>query len=186
MRNTRKPPLTVVGVGRLMRCWAAWGVALAVIGCQQTPTTVKGQVTLDGKPLSIGKGMRGTVVFQPTVASGTTLTGLIDANGRYELAAGGRVDVTPSTYLVTVSASELVPATEDQPATGRLVTPAKYASATESGFRIEIFPGENEVNLPLVSESEPPATVEAVLSPEAVTAEPPDVDPSEASAPAAK
>src|SRR3989304_5328362 len=89
MRNTRKPPLTVVGVGRLMRCWAAWGVALAVIGCQQPPPPVKGQVPLEGKPLSIGKGMRGTVVFQPTVASGTTLTGLVDSNSRYPLGAGG-------------------------------------------------------------------------------------------------
>jgi hypothetical protein len=134
--------------------------AAMLVGCRETPTTVKGLVTLDGKPLAIGKGMRGSVVFQPTISSGNMLTGLIDKTGHYQLSSGGNMTVTPNVYWVTVSATELVPATEERPASGKLVTPAKYASATDSGFRIEVAPGENEVNLPLLSEAEPPAAVE--------------------------
>lgn len=137
------------------------GLALAVLlvlGCRERPTTVRGSVTLDGRPLTIGAGMRGSVVFQPTMASGNTLTGLIDKNGHYELSLGGNQTVTPSVYWVTVSATELVPATDDRPSSGKLVTPAKYASATDSGFRIEVVPGENEVNLPLFSDSIPAET----------------------------
>jgi hypothetical protein len=138
-------------IGRLLVVCAA---AVALVGCQEKRTTVKGLVTLDGKPLTVREGMRGTVVFQPTASSGTTLSGLIDARGRYQLALGGSAAVTPSIYRVTVSAIELVPSTAELPSTGKLVTPAKYASAIDSGFQIEVLPGENEVNLPLVSDVE--------------------------------
>jgi hypothetical protein len=118
-------------------------------------------VTLDGRPLAMEKGMRGSVVFQPAASEGATLTGLIDAKGHYELASGGNVVVPPRAYWVTVSAMELVPASEDQPqSSGRLITPAKYASATDSGFRIEVQPGPNKVDLAMTSEVEIPANVE--------------------------
>jgi hypothetical protein len=131
---------------------------LASLGCREQPTTVEGVVTLDGQPLAIEKGMRGSVVFQPAASEGATLTGLIDAKGHYELASGGSVVVPPRAYWVTVSAMELVPASEDQPqSSGRLITPAKYASATDSGFRIEVQPGPNKVDLAMTSAVELPA-----------------------------
>lgn len=150
---------------RMVRLLVVCAAALTIAGCREEPTTVKGLVTLDGKPLTMREGMRGTVVFQPTVASGATLSGLIDASGHYQLASGGSAAVRPSVYWATVSATELVPPTDDRPSTGKLVTPAKYASATESGFRIEVLPGENEVNLPLASDVEPPKTNESHATP---------------------
>jgi len=126
-------------------------------GCRENPATVNGLVTIDGEPLLITEGMRGSVVFEPTTATGNTLTGQIDKTGHYELFSGASVTVSPNLYLVSVSATKLVPATKDRPTSGKLVTPAKYASAIDSGFRVEVVPGKNEVNLPLVSD--PPPTV---------------------------
>ncbi len=149
--------------------------ALLAVGCQEKSTTVKGLVTLDGKPLAMHPGMRGTVVFQPTVAKGTTLNGVIDSHGRYELATGSSVAVTPSVYWVTVSAVEIVPPSDERPLTsGRRVTPAKYASATDSGFRIEVLPGENEVILEMTSDAAPPTTAEAAATPQPEQTDHPD------------
>lgn len=185
MPNSLEQPLVRLGFGQLARYCVLGAAVLLTVGCRETPTTVKGQVTLNGKPLSIVKGMRGTVVFQPTVANGTTLSGLIDSSGHYELATGGSHTVIPSSYWVTVSAMEIVPPSAAQPqSSGRLVTPAKYASATDSGFRIEVLPGANEVNLPLVSEAESSTVVEADPEPKVGEAESADVESSEASAPA--
>jgi len=152
-------PLTLV---RLTAGLAVCASFVLAAGCGEQRTTVKGLVTLDGKPLEIHKGMRGTVVFQPTAADGNTLNGMIDGQGRYELAVGSNLAVTPSAYWVTVSALELVPASEERPqASGRRITPAKYASATDSGFRVEVKPGENQVDLALKSDAESPAAVAA-------------------------
>jgi hypothetical protein len=135
--------------------------ALVSLGCREQPTTVEGLVTLDGQPLAIEKGKRGSVVFQPAASEGATLTGLIDAKGHYELASGGSVVVPPRAYWVTVSAMEFVPASEDHPqSSGRLITPAKYASATDSGFRIEVQPGPNKVDLAMTSDVESPEEAE--------------------------
>ena len=150
---------------RIVRLLVVCGSALMIVGCRDEPTIVKGLVTLDGRPLTMRQGIRGTVVFQPMVASGTTLSGLIDASGHYQLASGGSAAVSPGVYWGTVSATELVPPTDDRPSTGKLVTPAKYASASDSGFRIEVLPGENEVDLPLVSDAEPPKTDEPGTTP---------------------
>ncbi len=157
--------------------------ALSAVGCQQKPTTVKGLVTLDGKPLAMHQGMRGTVVFQPTVAEGTTLNGVIDSHGRYELATGSSIAVAPSVYWVTVSAVEIVPPSDERSQTsGRRVTPAKYASATDSGFRIEVLPGENEVVLEMTSDAAPPTTAEAAATPQPEQADSADDQSAKASA----
>ncbi len=142
---------------RALRSLAVCAIVTLLQGCREAPTTVTGLVTLDGKPLAVGDGMRGSVVFQPTASGGVTLTGLIDKTGHYELSSGGSGTVAPSVYLVTVSATELIPATDDRPTSGKLLTPTKYASAMDSGFRIEVVSGKNEVNLPLVSDADLPA-----------------------------
>lgn len=148
------------------RCCVLLAFLLMVTGCRETPTTVEGTVTLDGIPLAMHKGMRGTVVFLPINDEGTTLSGLIDADGRYALAAGGSTSVPPRTYWVTVSAMEIVPPSEAHPqSSARPISPAKYASATDSGIRVEVRPGPNNVNLAMTSEMEP-KTEDEVISDE--------------------
>jgi hypothetical protein len=144
--------------GGALRTWSRCVLASAAFcvgtGCQEPTTTVHGLVTLNGKPLEMREGMRGTVVFQPASRQGATLNGVIDTQGRYELSEGSRLGVTPSVYWVTVSASHLVPAQDGKaPVSGRRITPAKYASATDSGFRVEVVPGPNQVDLALISDS---------------------------------
>jgi hypothetical protein len=163
-----------------VRVAAACLLIAALVGCREKPTTVQGLVTLDGKPLAIHKGMRGSVVFQPATSDGVTLTGLIDGDGRYELAAGGSLVVPARAYWVTVSAMEMMPATDEQPQpTARLITPAKYASATDSGFRVEVMPGPNQVDLPMESEVE----AEEVEAEESEDTEPQTVDESTSKSP---
>jgi hypothetical protein len=138
--------------------------ALSVVlaGCQQQPTTVKGTVTLDGQPLAITKGMRGTVVFQPRGAEGTTLNGMINSSGNYELSTGASLAVNPGAYWVAVSAVEIIPASAEHPEPrGRRITPANYASATDSGFRVELGPGENVVDLDMRSDAKSPEKIDA-------------------------
>lgn len=149
-----------------IRCLAICAGVAVLFGCHEAPTTVQGLVTLDGKPLAMSSDMRGSVVFQPTASEGVTLTGVIDGTGHYELSSGGSGTVTPNAYWVTVSASELVPANDNQPTTGRLLTPAKYASPMDSGFRIEVVPGKNEVNLPMISDADPAAIETSIATPD--------------------
>jgi hypothetical protein len=147
--------------------WLVLGAGiLAIAGCYAEPATVTGLVTLDGEPLAIRDGMRGTVVFQPTAAGGHSLIGNIDAAGRYELAAGSSSVVTPSVYWVAVSAVQIVPGSDKHATpTGKRITPGKYASATDSGFRVEVVPGPNEVDLSLTSDEPEPTMEEGIEAP---------------------
>lgn len=146
--------LPVAIVARSCR-WLLTLSLLWCVGCRQEPATVSGLVTLDGQPLAIRQAMRGTVVFHPASGEGAILSGLIDARGKYKLAMGANSEVAPGGYLVTVSAVEVVPPTKDQQEpSGRHITPAKYASAVDSGLRCEIVPGPNHVDLKLTSEVE--------------------------------
>jgi hypothetical protein len=128
---------------------------LAFGGCRQQPTTVTGLVTLNGKPVEVGQGMRGTVVFEPQSDSGSTFNGNIDSTGRFELAAGSSREVVPGVYRVSVSAIQILPPDADHPEQrGERITPAKYASAADSGISIEIKPGANDVNVTMVRNDE--------------------------------
>jgi hypothetical protein len=123
------------------------------VGCREQPTTVTGQVTLDGKPLAVEKGMRGTVVFEPQGGSGSTYNGNIDSTGRFDLAAGSSRLVLPGTYRVSISAIRIVPPNAEHPEQrGERVTPAKYATTAESGIAIEVAPGANDLTVPLLSD----------------------------------
>lgn len=158
------------------------GLALlaACIGCDSS-TTISGIVSLDGKPLQITDGMRGTVVFQPASHQGPTLNGMIDASGRYTLAAGSETAVPPGVYLATVSAVEILPGDEeDAQQQGRRITPERYASAAESGLRVKVLTGDNHIDLDLatsdsshdnVTPAEPTAELD---SPESQSKEAPD------------
>jgi hypothetical protein len=135
--------------------WLVVVLLLACAGCRQEPTTVSGLVTLDGRPLAMRDGMRGTVVFRPANGEGAILSGLIDSNGKYQLAMGSTKSVASGNYLVSVSAVEVVPPSEgQQEPSGKQITPPRYASPIDSGLRCEIVPGPNRVDLKLASEVE--------------------------------
>jgi hypothetical protein len=145
------------------------GIAVLIVmaGCQPKPGTVAGVVTLDGKPISLTSDSRGTVVFQPTGGKGTMATGLLDPAGRFELGTGAMHEVAPGKYQVAISIVELLPATDHAEQAGKRVTPAKYASAIDSGLQAEVVPGLNEFKFDLDS-----AEADATPSPPAAAAPP--------------
>ena len=126
---------------------------LVVAGCRERPTTVSGTVTLDGQPLTIGPDARGTVVFNPDGGRGTVATGLLDAAGNFKLATGSSNVIAPGAYYVTVAVAQLLPSSDQEERGSQLVTPAKYASASESGLAATVSPGENHVRFDLRSDA---------------------------------
>jgi hypothetical protein len=126
-------------------------VMLVFAGCQQRPTTVSGNVKLDGQPLTIASDARGTVVFQPDGGRGTMSTGVLDSTGHFSLATGSSLEVAPGMYYVTISVSQLLPKSDQEEQAARLITPAKYASASESGLKADVAPGENHFSFDLIS-----------------------------------
>lgn len=124
---------------------------LLLTGCREQPTTVSGIVTLDGRPLNVSSNSRGTVVFQPDGGHGTMATGLLDSTGHFTLATGSSSDIARGKYYVTVSVSELLPKTDGEEQGATLITPAKYASAQDSGLAAEVKPGDNKLKFDLAS-----------------------------------
>ena len=75
----------------VVACW----LATAAVGCSQPPqATVRGTVSLADKPLS-----GGTVVFE---AAGRSYTGVIGADGRYQLRYLGEQGVLPGDYRIAL------------------------------------------------------------------------------------
>lgn len=149
-------------------------VALAG-GCREQPTTVTGDITLDGHALTVASDARGTVVFQPHGGRGVVATGLLDPAGHYKLSAGSSGEVPAGKYYVTVSVAKLLPATEGQEQGAELITPKRYTSAQESGLEAEVKPGENALHFNLESQ---PAAASAPEKPAAAApvAVPADID----------
>jgi hypothetical protein len=109
-------------------------------------------VTLDGEPLRGGDNVHGTVYYQPASGGGAAAVGLLDENGHYTLSSGSKTGVAPGEYLVTCSATQIIPA--NQPGgtpSGRRITDPNYANARTSGFKFTVAPGKNEFNLALNS-----------------------------------
>jgi hypothetical protein len=127
-------------------------------GCQQRPTTVTGAITLDGRPLTIPSDARGTVIFQPDGGHGTMATGLLDSTGHFHLATGSSPEVAPGKYYVTVSVSQLLPKIANEEQGAKLITPEKYSSPRDSGLAADVKPGENQINLDLISNAGDPST----------------------------
>src|SRR5262245_32564979 len=126
-------------------------MCVTAIGCQEQPTTVSGKVTLDGKPLAIGPDARGTVIFQPAGGQGSMATGLLDPTGHFELATGASTEIAPGKYQVAVSVARLLPPSEQAEQSAERITPARYASASDSGLAADVTPGENRVSFDLAS-----------------------------------
>ena len=127
-------------------------VALTLVssGCGDNLATVSGVVTLDGKPLRGGNGVRATVFFQPTGGSGAAAVGMVDEAGKYNLSSGSQQGVAPGDYVVTCTATQIIPSKDPgNPPSGRRITPAKYGNATTSGLQFSVGPGDSDIDLAL-------------------------------------
>ena len=133
-----------------MRAWIHFACLVAVsglaAGCGGEGAQVGGTVTLDDVPLTTG-----TVSFYPN-QPGPVAYGQIGSGGQYALSTGTEEGLTPGTYSVTVSATELVPATPSNPEPlPKLLTPERYQDKATSGIVVEVKPGNNEIPIKLTS-----------------------------------
>ncbi len=114
---------------------------LALLGCRgNLPSTVSGQVTLDGEPLSSGD-----VQFHRT-GGGAPATGSISANGQYTLSTGTRSGLEEGDYTATVVAVGEPPADDVPPP---VLTPPRYGRVDTSDLKVTVGPGANTIDLPL-------------------------------------
>jgi len=123
-----------------------------VTGCGSNLATVSGTVTLDGRPLAANDRLSASVEFSPEDGHGTTAIGYLDENGKYTLSSGSRKGVMPGKYLVSISATEIIPPKiAGEAPSGRSVTPRKYAESKSSGFIADVAPGSNTFDYALAS-----------------------------------
>ena len=128
-------------------------IAAVVSGCGSGLAQISGVVTVDGQPLRGGAGdTRVTVQFQPAGGVGSSAIGLADENGVYSLGTGAKTGIPPGDYLVSCSASRLVPGQGG----ARRITDPKYANAKTSGLTCTVQPGRNEYDIALVSPAPTP------------------------------
>lgn len=124
---------------------------LLLAGCGERLASVGGKVTFDGQPLAGGPGVRAMIQFQPE-SGGAPAIGNLDADGNYELVRGSQAGLPPGPYLVTVTASKIIPGpTPYDPGSGKPITPRRYASAKESGLRADVQAGSNTFDFALES-----------------------------------
>jgi hypothetical protein len=129
------------------------------VGCRERPTTVAGVVTLDGKPLTISRDTRGTVIFEPDGGHGTMATGLLDPSGHFNLSVGSSFVVPPGKYQVAISVSRELPKSDQGEApAAEFIVPHRYASTRESGLRAEVVPGENNLQFDVTSGPDDPSS----------------------------
>jgi hypothetical protein len=127
-------------------------VLMTLPGCGSNLMSVSGTVTLDGHSLAGSDRLRGTVQFVPASGHGTTAVGYLDENGRYELSSGSRPGVLPGNYLVTISATEIIPPkVAGEAPSGHLTTPRRYADPRSSGLTADVERGHNKFDYALVS-----------------------------------
>lgn len=126
-------------------------VLALVVGCGGPPRAdVSGTVTLDGRPLGSGR-----IIFEQ---EGRSYTGLIGADGRYDL-RGGASGVAPGTYAVAIlpPAPEFVP--QPNSTDMRLVNPPdprthpeRYRSTATSGITRAVAAGRSIIDIELSSQ----------------------------------
>lgn len=132
---------------------SAYCVSLALLtGCGSSLSQVSGVVTLDGEPLRGSEQIQGTVFFQPASGDGTSAAGLVDEQGNYFISSGSQEGVVPGEYVVTISATEIVPSkAPGGTPTGKRISDPKYASAKTSGLRFTVLEGSNEFDISIES-----------------------------------
>lgn len=126
------------------------GLLISSVGCSDhsLESEVSGRVQLDDVPIGPG-----TVVFAPAGGKNPAI-GAIDANGNYSLKTSRTVGLDPGNYRVAVSVRE-VPANVqlgDRLPPGRLLHSEKYESIETSGLEFEVKPGNNTIDIELLSE----------------------------------
>lgn len=136
---------------RQLMAFAVCGLAIGSLsGCGNSLSQVSGGVTIDGEPIAGGENVRATVYFYPEGGTGTPAIGLLDESGQYEISTGSQSGIQPGSYVVTISATEIIPAKQQGEApTGRPITARKYADPRLSGFRVEVEPGSNTFDFDL-------------------------------------
>ena len=117
------------GVSLLSCCLAGCGVSLP---------SVRGNVSLDGKPLD-----HGIVAFQ-AAESGAMGVANIQEDGSYSVTTGTDSGLAPGAYLVSVTAYKTKPHPDgvSEPLYA-MITPARYNDPKTSGFQVEVKPGKN-------------------------------------------
>jgi hypothetical protein len=138
-------------VRRWMTASVGWAAIALVIGggCGGPPiATVRGRVTLDGRPLTAG-----TVVFE---GDGRSYTGSIGADGRFELRFMGEPGIRPGTYGVAVIPPEAEVVADPKTTDLRAVNPVdprnypeRYRLPSTSGISRTVSPGEATIDIDL-------------------------------------
>ena len=119
----------------------------AAVGCGGKPAKVVGTVSVDGALLE-----QGTVFFAPT-GGGMRASGIIQADGSYEIRTNRDKGLETGEYSVAVVSRELVfpNGPEGPPMPGKYLAPKKYGKPKTSGLRYTVEKGTNEFNLELKS-----------------------------------
>ena len=119
-------------------------------GCgSEFGATVSGVVTLDGNPLTPGQ-----VTFAPSGPGSLPATSKLESDGSFELLTQKKPGLAPGTYKVAVQAFR----PPDVPKGQRTFTPSeplvpeKYLSVKTSGLEFTVEPGNNTIDIPLVSQ----------------------------------
>lgn len=134
------------------------GLIFALPGCGSGYARVQGEVTLDGKPVTGGDTIRGTVCFQSEDSALSSAVGVIETDGSYEMMTGTNRGVMPGTYRVTISITEIIPAVAAGEApSGRRLSALEYASPEKSGLQVQVEPGRNVQNFEIHSKFRAPA-----------------------------
>jgi hypothetical protein len=124
---------------------------LFVGGCGNGLANVSGAVTLDGQAIS-GADKYGIITFYRESGGGAPAVGIMDQTGHYSLKTGASDGIEPGVYNIAVAVKKVTPAAQrDALPTAKLFTPEKYTSSQQSGFRSEVKPGRNTVDLALSS-----------------------------------
>jgi hypothetical protein len=127
-------------------------IAISVAGCGGGMSSVEGTVTLDGKPVEGGPQMYGTVTFVPESGGGAPSVGIIGSGGKYSVATGSQAGMKPGNYLVGIAIKKIHPPTDGSSMSRpEMISPPKYASVSNSGFRAEVGQGSNEFDFALES-----------------------------------
>jgi hypothetical protein len=119
-------------------------------GCGNGLASVSGVVMLDGRQVG-GADKYGTVTFVRE-SGGAPVVGIIDESGHYTLKTGTQDGVEPGMYLVSIAVRKITPSAQQYGlAQATAITPARYASAAQSGLKNEVKPGRNTIDFNLSS-----------------------------------
>lgn len=129
--------------------WSSLLVGVFLLnGCGPTEKTgtVKGKVTLAGKPVT------GLLLNIVQTGKGVGASTTLDENGGFAITE----PLPVGEYLVAITPPVPVPPTPGQPLPKYVppsVIPKRYTQEETSGLKIEVKPGENDVDLNLLAGS---------------------------------